>query len=77
MLPDALIASRLRAVPDGTDIDAAIRAPAYRAITVAMRPIAVPVIVFSAMFESLLIVMSIMMFPAVAFALVTNLYEIG
>ena len=41
-----------------------------------MRPIAVPVIVFSAMFESLLIVMSIMMFP-VAFALVTNLYEIG
>ena len=42
-----------------------------------MRPIAVPVIVFSAMFESLLIVMSIMMFPAVAFALVTNLYEIG
>lgn len=27
--------------------------------------------------ERLLIVMSIMMFPAVAFALVTNLYEIG
>ena len=42
-----------------------------------MRPIAVPVIVFTAMFGSVLHVMSIMMFPAVAFALVTNLYQIG
>ena len=56
--------------------------PAYGAISVAMRPIAVPVIVFTAMFGSVLhvmsmIVMSMMMFPAVAFALVTNFYEIG
>ena len=42
-----------------------------------MRPIAVAVIIFSAMFDSLLVVMSIVMFPAVAFALVTNLYQIG
>ena len=57
---------------------------------VAMRPIAVPVMVFSAMFESVLIAMFVSvlivmtgMFSAIfsavalAFAFVTNLYEIG
>src|SRR5262245_24583930 len=72
----------LRAVPEGAGRDAAIEFPAQGTIAVAMGPIAVPVMILSAMLVSVAVLVAMLSVLVVvivavpfAFALVANFHE--